>query len=395
MGIFTRPDSKYWWTYNELTKQKERTAILIGETIRQRRDSRPLAQQVYVERMHESGSKRHRLPPSRQRMPTFDNFSAWYDSNVIVHHRGKEREREILRRLRDEFGDDRLDEITPDRVITWRTLRRSTGTLIAHFGGPQGKPRQLPPPSARTVNREVDLLQQILAAAVPTHFLASPIEGLADLEVIPPVRRTMSVDEEQRVLAVLAVDDRAILICALDTLTRLSDVLDLKRSDDHGDHLTIRHPKNGSLHTVPISKRLRAALDVVPHGIDDWYFPRRRHANTERDRRNGYAHALKRACQRAHVPYGRATRGITFHWATRRTGATRMIRSGGDGAIAITQRIGNWKDPSVLIGIYQETMTADMRAAVETVGQDVRFVQTRGGHSRNIPVRRKNQRKHA
>jgi hypothetical protein len=44
-----------------------------------------------------------------------------------------------------------------------------------------------------------------------------------------------------------------------------------------------------------------------------------------------------------------------------------MIRAGGDKVIATAQRIGNWKDPSVLIGIYQETITEEMRAAVESV----------------------------
>jgi hypothetical protein len=52
---------------------------------------------------------------------------------------------------------------------------------------------------------------------------------------------------------------------------------------------------------------------------------------------------------------------------TRRTGATRMIRAGGEKVLGVVQQIGGWKDVSVLIGIYQETITEEMRAAVETV----------------------------
>ena len=69
------------------------------------------------------------------------------------------------------------------------------------------------------------------------------------------------------------------------------------------------------------------------------------------------------------MPYGRARQGLTFHWSTRRTGATRMIRALGERAIATTQRVGNWKHPHVLIGICQETTTDEMREAVEAVSQ--------------------------
>jgi integrase len=397
MGVFQRNDSPYWWLWLETTKQREKTHIPIGETVAQRKDSKKLAQQIYFQRMNELGSRLHRLPPSRDKMPTFDQFSQWYETHVMVHHKGRDREREMLPRLREHFGRWTLDAITKDKVIEWRTWRRSTSTTIEHFGGPNGPRRRFPPPSARTVNREVDLLQQILKAAVPTHLQGSPIDGLPDLKVVPPIRRTMSVDEERLVLAVMRPDDQAILVCALDTMSRLSDVLDLRRNDDHGRTLDIRDPKNGRPHTVPISSRLRVALDAVE--IDDrkpeWYFPRRRGAETERDRRNGYIQAFRRACLKAGVPYGRAKRGLTFHWATRRTGATRMIRAGGDGAIATAQRIGNWKDPSVLIGVYQETITAEMEAAVEAVGAGVSEHATRGSITGILTVVPKNQKNNA
>lgn len=375
MGVFSRPRSPWWWLWLESAPrghEREKTAVRIGKTTAQRHDSRALAETVYHKRMMELAARVHRLPAPATEATTFRTFAKWYDENVIPHHRGREREREILPRLVAGFGHLALEDIDRERVIAWRTARRMTGTLIPHFGGRKGKPRQFAPPSARTVNREVGLLKQVMATAVPKHLDASPLAGLPDLDVVEPTRRTMNVEEEARILAELAPDDRAIFLVGLDTLSRLSDVLDLKRADDHGDTIDIRDPKNRHAHNVPVSGRLREALDAVPVGDSKFYFPRRRRAETERDRRHGFAQALRRACERADVPYGRAKHGITFHWSTRRTGATRMIRAGGDGAIATTQRIGNWKDPSVLIGIYQETMTAEMRAAVESVGKDVK-----------------------
>jgi len=378
MSVFARPDSPYWWLWLETApkgQQKEKTAILIGTTVTARHDSKRLAQDLYHTRMHELARKVHRMPTASA-APTFETLAATYAQRDLVHHRGRERELEILKRLRADFGDYPIDEIDHDVVKAWRTRRRTTPTIVDHFGGPKGPRKTFPPPSARTVNREVDLLQQVMASGVPKYYARSPIEGLADLDIVQPTRRTISVEEEQRLLAELAPDDQAIFICGQDTLTRLTDILDLQISDDHGDRLDIRNPKNGQAHSVPVSPRLRRALDLaalerarIPETI--WLFPRRRRANTERDRRNGYAQALERACNRAGVPYGRKHRGVTFHWATRRTGATRMIRAGGDKAIATVQRIGNWKHANVLIGIYQETTFDEMRAVVASVSTEL------------------------
>jgi integrase len=245
--------------------------------------------------------------------------------------------------------------------------RHSTGTWAA-VGTPGTSRHTYPAPSARTVNREVDLLQQVLSAAVVAKKLAvSPLFGLVNLEPVEPIRRTMSDAEEHAILAELRPDDRTIVLVGLDTLARLINILDLQWVDDHGQTLDLRDTKNGRSHTVPVSSRLRAALDLLPHDDAVYLFPRRRQAASDSGRRGAVAKALKRACVRAGVPYGRAQRGITFHWSTRRTGATRMIRRGGEKALGVVRQIGGWKTTDVLVGIYQETVTADMVAAVETV----------------------------
>lgn len=434
MGVYTRPRSPWYWLWLENAppgQQREKTKVRIGTTKTERIDSRALAEKVYAHRLLDIAANVHRLPAERP-VIRFRDFAAWYLDNVSTHHKGHEREAQIIPRLVRDFGDRLLHTIDRELVVEWRTRRARTTTTIPAFGSRQhvpkwilihrhlrehgpltllalaahfriesramvrsflkpstgpyfvkvsrgvwsavGEPsiadRVLPPPTPSTVNREVDVLQQIIAAAVPKYLATSPLEGLPNLPVTPPIRRTMSRDEEARVLAQLSLVDRAIYLVAVDTLTRMGDVLDLKRRDDHGATLDVRDPKNRQPHTVPISTRLRAALDALP--IDsrkpEWYFPSRRRAGSESARRGIIAKALKRACEKAGVPYGRAVQGITFHWATRRTGATRIIRATGDGGVALAQRIGNWKDASVLIEIYQETMTEELQQAVEAIG---------------------------
>ncbi len=375
MGIYSRTDSPYWWMHLETAPKGQRkvsTQIRMGFTATERKASRAAAETLYHARSLTASQVHHQLIPVPREAVLFKTFAAWYDTQHIAQHKGREREREILPRLVAAFGHLPLTAVTREVVIEWRTHRRRTPTVIKHFGGPKGPKRKLPPPSARTVNREIDLLQMLLTAAVEVgHLEASPLFGLEDLDVVTPIRRTMSEEEERLIAPHLSAEDYAILLIGLDGLVRLGDILDLRRADDTGRELHVRDPKNGTPLRVPISTRLRAALDKVPVTPDAtqavWYFPGRRHAETERDRRNGYVAALYRACEKANVPYGRKANGITFHWATRRTGATRMIRRGGEKAIGVVQQIGGWKDPSVLIGIYQETITDEMIAAVETV----------------------------
>ncbi|MEP7304166.1 MAG: tyrosine-type recombinase/integrase [Acidobacteriota bacterium] len=373
MGIYQRPDSRFWWLYLETAfagQRRCRTDFPVGTTKTQKRDSRLAAEAEYQRRMLRLGQGQ---PAEAAPDPiTFQTLATWYDTHVIPHHKGHERERQILPRLVAAFGSLELQDITAERVIAWRSQRLVTPVVIAHCGGPKGRKHTYPKPAPRTVNREVDFLQQILAEAVRTKQLAlSPLVGLTNLPAPPIRRRTMTPDEEQRLLPALAVHDRAIVLVGLDGLVRLGDILDLRRADDHNTYLEIRDSKNGRAYHVPVSARLRIALDAVP--VDprhpDWYFPQRRRGKSQRNRTRAFRKALSRACAQAKPPvrYGKARDGITFHWATRRTGASRMIRAGGEKVLGVVQQIGNWKDVGVLVEIYQEAITDDMRAAVETV----------------------------
>jgi integrase len=371
MGVYARPDSPYWWLFLETApkgKQRVKTTITKGTTTAQQRESKKLAEEEYHTRMTELTKQKSNPPPEPPPpIETFATFASWYDTHHIARHEGCEREREILKILRKFFDPYPLDQITHTLVTEWRTTRLATGTSYIRHTKAGPKRVQFKPPSARTVNREVDLLKQIMEGAVDAKKIAkSPIYRLTPLVPIDPIRRIMSEDEERLLLPALPADVRAMVIAGTDALPRLKTILDLRWADDHGTTLDLRQTKNGKSHTVPISSRLRAALDALPR-TDAYMFPARRTCKTAANRRSMIARVLREACERAQLPYGRKDQGITFHWATRRTGASRIIRKGGEKVIAIAQQLGNWKDAKVLIGIYQETTTADMIAAVESI----------------------------
>lgn len=376
MGILTRPGSPYLWIWVPgVSTKPENTKILIGATATARKANRQTAEQIIAARLIETAKRGAGLPlePEPAEAVLFRTYAEHYQLHVIPNHRGAYRERQILPRLIAAFGPLALAapaDLWTETVKAWRTARLQTPTRVTHYGGQGGKPHAFVAPSPRTVNREVGLLKQILSAAVDDKKIGvSPLANLAALKAEAINRRLTTLDEEARLLARLAPDDKAIYILARDGLVRLGDCLDLRRDDDEGTLVTIRYPKNGDPLTVPVSTALRTALDAVPVDPDapEWYFPRRRQAKDEQARSRGYIKAIARACRDAQppIPYGRKAGGVTFHWGTRMTGATRMIRNGGDGVIADVAKVGGWKSTAVLLEIYQKTVTEDMRRVVE------------------------------
>jgi integrase len=344
-------------------RQKRRsTGVLIdAPTPDQRKDQRQLADQIYHSAMTDLARGRAGfVQPSAG--PKFADCADWYAKHVIPQHRGAERERELLATLRAGFGPRHLLEITGQVVDEWATTRSAKA-------------------SYRTINREIDLLKAMLRKAVENgEITASPIAGRRRYRVLKPRRRLMTAREEMKLLAKLAPDDTAIFLLALDSLIRFGDILDLQWADWQGSSVYIRDPKDpvqGEPYEVPISKRGQAALEVLPVN-GPYLFPRRRKNRTEHDRRKAYRQRLARACKQAGIPYGRTAGGLTFHWATRRTGATRMIQAGIDPATV--QAVGHWQSPAVVLGIYAEGNRRTARRAVEIPGgQSRRRTQPKKG----------------
>jgi integrase len=360
MGVYRRPDSNYWWLWLETAppgQRREKTAIRIGETVTERHDTKQLAKQVYHTRMQELGARLHRLPSAPPAI-RFAVYAATYVTEVIVHHKGADRERELLRTLEAFFGADLLSKIDRDHVRTYMHARRQTV-------------------SANTVNREVDLLKAMLRDAVPKYLEASPLVGMKRLPIVKKRRRLLQQDEEARLLAVASdPQDQAVLVVGLDTLVRLGDLLDLQRSDRDGLWLMIRDPKSGSPYEVPLSPRAAAALDAITHD-QPYFFEKFRRARHPRDWRGSVRQRLEWLCAKAKVPYG-MVRGITFHGATRKTGATRLLIER-QVPVAVVQKLGNWSTPDVLLGIYTE---AERRDLLTAVGQPERSRRTRTARTR-------------
>lgn len=354
MGVYRHRRSPYWQLWLETAppgRQREGTKIVVGTTISQQRDSRRLAEQHYLQRMHELAQKIHRLPVPRDDA-AFHAYAIAYARDTIAHHKGADREGELLKPLRAFFGAYALTAIDRDLVKAYMTARRATRIGTG--------PRKVSP---ATVNREVDLLKAMLRDAVPKFIEVSPIAGMKRLTGVRTPKRLLQPDEEVRLLKAAAdPQDYALLVLGIDTLVRLGDLLDLRRSDRLGLWLTIRDPKQQLPYQVPLSPRAAAALDAIAHE-KPYFFEKFRRAEKPRDWRSSVRQRLEWLCAAADPPVPFGPGGITFHGATRKTGATRLLIEKRV-PLAVVQKIGNWRTPDVLLEIYTEAQRDDLLAAV-------------------------------
>jgi hypothetical protein len=382
MGVYKRADSPFYWLLLDGYRTpagaplRERTKIRHdARTPLQRKDNRALAEQEYHARM--TALAKGAPVAGDPKVPTFAAQAAWFEQHQLPHRRGREREAPLIPKLVAVFGRLPLTAITRTVVTEiWITPRLTTPTLIRKKKYTAARAVQAGP---RTVNREVAVIKAIVQSAVPDFLEVSPLYGMPLLPTTTPQRRLMTEDEEARLLRVMAPDDKALFLLGLDSLIRLMDLLDVKRADDHGATLWIADPKAGGGFAVPISTRARKALNAyyatLPKAAKDdaaLIFARRRMAATERDRRSAIRKMLATYCALADppVPYGRRAGGITFHWATRRTGLTRMLTRGVD--LGTAQKVGRWKTPDVVLGVYHALVDDVAHAAVNAVGKHTR-----------------------
>jgi len=352
MGLYRRDDSPYWWmALSAPGRRPTRTCTKIpvdAPSREARADLKRTAELVFVRAQATHVLEVRGLAP--RPAISVAKFLSWYETHVAAHHKGVIRARSMLKQLRAKLGELELSALTRDRILEWRSARV----------------REVSP---STVNRELDVLKAALSHAVPTYLEASPARGLPRLAHRAPTMRILSREDETTLLAVLEPADRAIVIAALDTLARAGDLLRLTWSDDHGPYLTIRDPKTGHPYDVPISRRLRAALDALPK-TGPYIFGHRRPTN---GRSVELYRMMVEAGKRAGLKVGRA-QGITFH-GLRHTGASRLVAAGVD--LRTVQALGGWRSLRQL-SRYSHPTDAHLLAAVEAIGRGVAFTS----HSR-------------
>lgn len=350
MGIYTRPDSPFFWLLLEQPGRRairESTGIVVdGGSPKGHQAMRRLAQEAYATRKADLARVRFKLP-GMLKARTFKAHREWYAEHITPTKRGIPQELSMLRQLGRYFDSLELVAITKTKAREWRTWRRSTEVKDS------------------TISREEALLKHVLSMAVPLYLDASPLKGLTALRLAGTDTRIFTPAEERRLLAATRTkEDYALLVCALDTLLRLTNAKNLTRKQDHGRYL-FSDTKTDAIR-IPVSTRLRAALNALPLTGPAFFPTYAPHAATP------VRKMFLAACKRAKVATGRDTGGVSFH-CLRHTGASRMLEHGADPKTVM--QIGGWKNLRVMERYLHPSGEAAQRA-VNSIGDHVTI--TRG-----------------
>lgn len=239
----------------------------------------------------------------------------YIESRKVAGLRSHAEVKRIVEILENHFGSKRLRSITHGDIVHFKAARVDKQV---EFKKAPSRQR-----SIATVNRELTVLKRMLSIALREGWiLKHPFKGSDTIiSASDETKRTrvLSAEEEERLLD--ACDERreklrAIIICALDTGMRRGEILKLRWRDvdleNRRIHIQALNTKTLSARDVPITNRLLAELNALPH----------RSPNT---RVFGITDTIKRSWATA-----KRIAGITdlkFH-DLRHTFATRLVQRG-------------------------------------------------------------------
>lgn len=328
VALFKKPKSPYWWL--DITPRDGRPRVRQSTGVRHdaataelRKQNRHLAEIKLHEKYTELATSHiiGKEPGPKLTPITMKDYGAWYAEHHSAHNRGGDREMYRIAKFVKQWGSRQLASLTPQDIQEFLSSRLKVVKPL-------------------TVREDASQLRRMLKRAIPKYLNSSPMEGLKLPKGVSRPRFVLSKADEGKLLPHLEPVDRVLVMAAIDTLARAGDLLDLTWADDRGSHFTIADPKNGQPYQVPISTRVRTALDALRNGAPRTarIFPRE---TTAKRLSKGLPYMLQVACKKAGIKYGRQNDAFDFH-GLRHTGATRFLEAGG--SIRELQALGGWKD---------------------------------------------------
>jgi integrase len=335
MSLYKR-NSVWWMSFSHCGKQMRRST----ET-----QDKKLAQRIFDKLKGEiaEGKWFERLPGESY---TFRDLMKKYMveySAVNKAASSHKRDKSIVVQLERVFGDHYLTDITPAMISDFKVKRRADGV------------------SPRTINYELTTMSHAYNMAIREWGLVkdNPVKRVRKDRVSNHIERWLTVEEEKKLLKASPKWLQDIIVFAINTGMRQSEILDLKWSqvDLQRRTVTIFEQKNRCIDTLPLNATVTRLLQVkrcASAQSDVYIFPNT--LNQRKENRvliTAFHKALKRA-------------GITkcrFH-DLRHTFATRLAQNGVD--LYKIQKLGRWKNVT-MVQRYAHHYPESLRPAIEMI----------------------------
>jgi Phage integrase family len=366
--LIRRPKSRFWYFEAELEGRRVWISTRVdreGPTVDDRkmleleaaeRRARFLKGDPEMQRLLLTGTKWAHLIvlPIHEATPilsqTFAEYVTWWLPERGPHRSGLMQDQERLTLwLLPYFGQMPLNTITPKQVHQYETKRlkdQSRRLTAGEYG----------PPSAATINRETDTLKTILKDAVQSGDLTAAPDGtpitrslLFMMPRLKTIKRRLVAhkpQETKRLLdAITSPVDKVLVAIAFTHLIRIGNVLNIRYDDlrqlrnEEGERIyeiTLPKTKNGDEHLITTTPALANLIAALPRSKGQRYlFQHRRTQATTRDWASAVRLMIRRKCQEADI------RVLSTHGATRRSGATQMLRRKIDRKVI--KEVGGWR----------------------------------------------------
>lgn len=212
-----------------------------------------------------------------------------------------------LRRLKPKFGNHELSRISPEMIEEYKAERLATGIKKC------------------SVNREVSCLRKIFNVAIDWAYAAdNPVRKVKLYSEKENIReRILAEDEEERLLSVSYQHLKPMLIVALNSGMRKSEVFNLKWQNVNFEtrQISIKESKGGRERKIPINSTLSSLLHALKsrNGQSEYVFTNPKTGKPFTDVKKSF----DTACTNADID------DLRFH-DLRHTFATRLVRRGVD-----------------------------------------------------------------
>jgi integrase len=296
--------------------------------------NRKVAESVLAKRKADIAEGRF-LDVKEQSTATFDDIAALFLEYSRNHKLSYERDERCIKLLREQFGGMRLDEITPLLIEKYKAARRKRV-------GPA------------TVNKELACFKTMFSKAVVWGMSTSnPIKKVSMFREPPGRVRFLSQEEIDRLLFEAADHLKPIIIVALYTGMRKSEILKLTWKDIDFEHrlLFVRNSKNGSSRQIPMAQDVVRVLQPLPATQSRVFTGTQQ--NSVSSIRTGFENAVKRA----------EIEDFSFH-DLRHTFASYMVMAGVD-ILTVKELLGH--RTLAMTARYAHLSSAHKSRAVETL----------------------------
>lgn len=335
MGLYKR--NKVWWmSFTHNGKQVRRST----ET-----ENKELAQRIFdkIKGQIAEGKWFERLPGEDI---TFKELMDKYLEEYSKAYKAMSsyiRDKSVTDHLNKVFGNKKLALIKPNMVSDYKKQRREEGV------------------SPRSINYELTVMSHAFNIAIREWELVenNPVSKVKKEKIRNTIERWLTSEEEKNLLFTSPKWLQEIIVFAINTGLRKSEILELKWSqvDFKRRTIIISEQKNGDVDTLPLNQN---SLGVLQERFKnrlpqcELVFPSR--TGTRMSNRNVFR-AFNNATDRAGVEKFR------FH-DLRHTFATRLVQAGV--GIYEVQRLGRWKNASMVMR-YAHHNPESLRSSIEVM----------------------------